>query len=267
MFFSGGGPLAWGRGLPENSTVGHIIRAGTAPLIDSATRPRGDRPPRLLEAVRLGRRHPDGRKWLLRDVSVCLRPGDRAALVGATGSGKTLLLRALVLLDRVDTGQVLWRGETPRPDEIPAFRRQVALVHQRPVMFPGTVEENLRIPFALRACRHLRFDRQEILRQLHAIGRAETFLGQPCDNLSGGEQQIVALLRSLQLAPDVLLLDEPTAALDAGTAEAVEALVAAWYAGDPAARATLWVTHDRVQAERIGRRLITMAGGVVTERG
>jgi len=252
------------RGWFDDPPVGDAIPAEVLMLIDVAEPPTDGVSPVLVEAVGIGRRDPDGMRWLLHDVSLAVRAGERIGLVGATGSGKTLLLRSFALLDRIDTGHILWKGSSLPPDAIPAFRRRVAFLHQRPVLFPGTVEDNLRAPFALRTCRSLRFDRRATVGQLDAIGRGESFLTQRQGNLSGGEQQIVALLRALQLDPVMLLLDEPTAALDAHTAHCVEALIATWQRAKPHARATLWVTHDRDQAQRIADRIVTMRGGTLT---
>ena len=89
---------------------------------------------------------------------------------------------------------------------------------------------------------------------------ADDFLDKRASELSGGEAQIAALIRVLQLAPDVLLLDEPTASLDPASAREIEALVDAWFAGNPA-RASIWVSHDPEQALRVGARQLTMARG------
>ena len=82
------------------------------------------------------------------------------------------------------------------------------------------------------------------------LGRDESFLDKPVGELSGGESQLVALLRAVQLDPKVLLLDEPTASLDAEATAAVETLVADWQAESAGARAVVWVSHDTGQAER-----------------
>ena len=73
--------------------------------------------------------------------------------------------------------------------------------------------------------------------------------------------QIVALLRAVQLDPLVLLLDEPTAAIDPAAAAAVEQLVGRWWCDSPQERAMIWITHDAVQAERIAMRTLHMEGG------
>ena len=221
--------------------------------------------PPLLDARGLGRRHPNGDDWLLREVSLTIRPGERLAIAGPSAAGKTLLLRALALLDHLDAGQLVWRGKPIAPADVPEFRRQVIYLHQRPALFEGTVVENLRQPFSLRVHRGRRFDRDWIISRLCSVGRNADFLEGFTRDLSGGEAQIVALLRALQLTPRVLLLDEPTAALDSETAQAAEQLVADWLAED-AARATVWVSHNLEQARRVAdRRVRLVAGRIETE--
>jgi putative ABC transport system ATP-binding protein len=217
--------------------------------------------PAALEARGLGRRHPTALGWLLRDVSLDVRAGDRLAVLGPTGAGKTLLLRALALLDPVDEGTIRWRGAAVRRDAIPAFRSRVVYLHQRPALFAGTVEENLRAPFQLRAHGQRRFDREQLLERIEWLGRDRSFLAKPLRELSGGESQLVAVLRALQLDPAILLLDEPTAALDAATSRAIEHLVSGWFEERPGERASAWVSHDHEQARRVADRVIFVKDG------
>ncbi len=215
----------------------------------------------LLEARAICRRHPDGRRWLLEDVSLEVQPGERIALVGASGAGKTLLMRALVLLDPLDSGEVRWRGQAVRREMIPAFRRQAIYVHQRPAFGQDTVAAALASPFAFRAHRGRRFDRDRALDELGRLGRDGSFLDKRVRDLSGGEMQVAALVRAIQLEPAMLLLDEPSAALDARTATAVEERIIGWVDEAPDRRAFLWVGHDQQQARRMtGRSLAVDAG-------
>jgi putative ABC transport system ATP-binding protein len=100
---------------------------------------------------------------------------------------------------------------------------------------------------------------------LGKVDRDESFLRQRRDNLSGGEAQLVALVRALQLQPDVLLLDEPTAALDAESAAAAESLVLQWLAASPDERALVWSSHDAAQTDRVATRQLHMADGRLRE--
>jgi putative ABC transport system ATP-binding protein len=210
----------------------------------------------LLVAEGLGRRSPKTGEWLVRDVAFLLRSGECVAVAGPTGSGKTVLLRALALLDPLDAGAVRWRGEPVPPADTPAFRSQVMYLHQRPALFPGTVEENLRAPFALRVHRGATPDRDRMLRLLEEAGRSGDFLDRQERDLSGGERQLVQLTRALLLDPAVLLLDEPTAALDSRTTSSVEGLVRRWLQESRGERALVWVSHDESQLGRMATRTV-----------
>ena len=215
----------------------------------------------LLEAQDLGRFIPGTQQWLLRDVSITVRGGERLSIVGPTGSGKTLLLRSLALLDPVAAGQILWRGQPIRARSVPDFRRQVMYLHQRPALIEGTVEDNLRLPFTFGVHAHESFDLERVLSMLETVSRGAEFLPLNWLDLSGGEAQIVALVRVLQLNPTVLLLDEPTASLDAATANNIEQLITCWYKQTDGQRATVWVTHDREQSTRVATRVLRMNSG------
>jgi len=219
----------------------------------------------VLEARTIGRRRAAGNDWLMRGVSVSVKAGDRLTIVGPSGGGKTVLLRALTLLDPLDEGEVLWRGAAVPNDRVPFFRGHVLYLHQRTPLAEDTVVDALRVPFAFHAHRSRRFDSARTRRWLAALGRDLEFLDKSTRNLSGGESQLVALLRALQLDPEVLLLDEPTAALDKRTTRAVEELVLHWHAEQPAERALLVVTHDSDQARRIGSRRLRMERGHLHE--
>jgi putative ABC transport system ATP-binding protein len=215
----------------------------------------------LLKACGLGRRKAGGEDWLLRGVCMAICPGDRLAVNGPSGSGKTLLLRALAMLDPLDEGVVQWKGQAVSGNDVPAYRRAVIYLHQRPALFQGSVEANLRYPFSFRINGGRSFDKDLILHLLESIGRAASFLEKLTRDLSGGEAQIVALLRALQFDPSILLLDEPTTSLDERTTRGIEELLGRWLSEAPADRAFLWVSHDSDQVCRIADRCLRMQGG------
>ncbi len=195
-------------------------------------------------------------QWIWSNLSFQLFPGERVAVVGASGSGKSLLLRALAGLDPVQAGQIIFQGQPINSYFMPSYRSQIIYLHQRPALWEGIVEENLQQVYRLAVHRHLVYNRKLILNYLHLLHKTPEFLQRPVSAISGGEAQIVAFLRALQLSPSILLLDEPTASLDAVTAQSLEALVAAWHSEQPH-RAYLWTSHDPTQLERITNRQIT----------
>jgi putative ABC transport system ATP-binding protein len=221
----------------------------------------------MLEACGIGRRHPKNEGWLIRDVSLAIGPGDRLAIRGPSGAGKTVLLRALALLDPLDAGAIHRNGRPVRNELIPSFRSQVIYLHQRPALFEGSVCENLERPYTLNVFRGKRFDRDRVVELLNDLSRDASFLEKPAGALSGGEAQIVALLRAIQLGPTMLFLDEPTASLDGHATQAIEQLIDHWFDEQPGERAFLWISHDPEQARRIaGRTLVMQSGQLLAER-
>jgi ABC-type iron transport system FetAB ATPase subunit len=192
-----------------------------------------------------------GGRTLARSVDLRLDAGEVVALVGPSGTGKSSLLRSLVRLDEPAAGTVLVDGTDAREIPPTSLRRRVGLVAQQPVMLPGTVHDNLAYgledpqPGSLTEC-------------LTAAGLTDGFLERPARELSGGEAARTAVARALVRDPVVLLLDEPTAALDADAALGISRLV-----GRLAGRglAVLVVTHDAAWAAQTGARTLRLAEG------
>ncbi len=217
--------------------------------------------PPLLQAENLVRLDPKTGRRLLYDVSLSVAEGELVTIAGPSGSGKTLLLRSLALLDRIDAGSVVWRGKPAASYGVPVFRSQAIYLHQRASLLAETVEEALNIPFQLAIRRREKWNRAFAVESLARFNRDESFLLQKTGDLSGGERQIVALIRALQLNPTLLLLDEPTSALDPQASEAAETLLTRWLREKSDARAILWITHDADQAERVAGRRLFMSQG------
>jgi len=215
----------------------------------------------LVEAKALTRLDNRNQAQLLHPTDFKLCNADRVSITGASGSGKSVLLRTLALLDVSDSGQVLWRGEPISSGQIPRYRRRICYIAQRPALIEGTVEDNLRFPYSLKTFNGRRFDRSVVEALLAQAGKEQGFLSKRAGDLSGGEAQVVALIRTLQLDPDVMLLDEPTAALDPASSREVESLVQTWFDSGAQARAFIWVTHDPEQAQRMCTTRLTMSAG------
>jgi putative ABC transport system ATP-binding protein len=184
--------------------------------------------------------------WIWSVINLHLAPGDKLALTGSTGSGKSLLLRTLAGLDIIEsgpsgeTGTINFHGKSLHDWEMPQYRTKVSFIPQNPVFFDETVETNLKRAFQLKAHQHRRYDQKQILAWLEqfslpiaagnssGVGDYSELLQRPAKDLSGGEAQITALLRVLQLEPQVLLLDEPTASPDAELTGRFENLLEKW---------------------------------------
>ena len=185
---------------------------------------------------------------------------------GASGSGKSLLLRALAFLDPYEQGELLWRGTPVRNLDSPDFRSRVIYSPQQPALLEGTVEDNLRLPFELNQHSARLYSRDRVVHWLESLHRDANFLNKESRDLSGGETQLTTLLRVLQLDPEVLLLDEPTSGLDSSATAAVEHLLLRWVAEQSATRALMWVTHDNSSARRVGSAFRTIHQGRFEER-
>lgn len=213
----------------------------------------------LLRAEGLSRVVPG--KIIVSDVSFEVSGSEVLGIVGASGSGKSSLLRLLNRLDEPSAGTVYLDGKDYRQIPPRELRRRVGMVTQRPFLFPGNVAANLRFGPAQRG-ETLTDD--EVGKLLQQAG-LPTFAGQEVSTLSGGEQQRVSLARTLANRPEALLLDEPTSALDEQSKAGIEELIAAM-ARDHGLACVL-VTHDRDQARRLCQRIVLLDAGRVVQSG
>lgn len=189
---------------------------------------------------------------LLNKVNFTLHHGQKVALLGRSGSGKSVLLQALADLLSLDSDENnrIMLNKTPLSQIPPhAYRTQVALFHQMPELGSGTVRDNLTMPFGFKHHQGKTFDEAWHIDKLHQLGKSADFLTQSVATLSGGERQLVSFLRTLQFDPLVALFDEPTSALDVETAHALMTLVLDWHDEH---KAFIWVTHHPDEPEHLG---------------
>ena len=188
---------------------------------------------------------------LLVDVDAQVDAGSITVLAGPSGAGKSTLLRLGDRLEVPTSGRVLLEGVDIAEIDPRKLRRTVGMVFQRPVLFPGTVADNLGIaqPQASEAT---------MVSVLESVGLDGEFLQRIGDDLSGGEAQRVCIARALLTEPKVLLMDEPTSALDPASRGAVEELVRGLA---DRGLGIAWVTHDHSQATRLADQLVVLRDG------
>jgi putative ABC transport system ATP-binding protein len=216
----------------------------------------------ILRIEQLTKRHPAGnRPFLFAQVNAHIDAQDTIAVVGASGQGKSTLLRILARLATADEGRLSLHGKPVAEIPPTEWRRRVCYVPQAPVMLPGTVEDNLMVVSKLH---QTAFDRALAQRLMEGVGLGETDWRKPAADLSGGEKQRIQLVRSLLLRSEILLLDEITSSLDEESKRCVETLLTEWNRGE--GTAYVWITHDREQSDSVGRRLWELSGGTLHER-
>jgi tungstate transport system ATP-binding protein len=189
--------------------------------------------------------------------------GEILVVLGPTGAGKSTLLRIMGLLQRPAAGTVSWRGEPVAWPPPLAIRRRMAMVFQAPLLFSGTVFDNVAYGLRLRGQRGsaLRDQVEAALRQFHIAHLAEQRAG----TLSGGEAQRAALARAVVLEPDLLLLDEPLASLDAPIREHLRDELKQVIR--ERRMTCVHVTHELPEAFTLADRIAVLAAGRVLQTG
>jgi tungstate transport system ATP-binding protein len=192
-----------------------------------------------------------------------LLPGEVLAIIGPNGAGKSTLLRVMGLLQRPSSGKVLFHGANTLEGNALQARRRIATVFQEPLLLTATVHENTALGLTLRgtATREIQ---QRVGPWLERLGIAH-LSARTASTLSGGEAQRTSLARALVLEPEILLLDEPFAALDPTTREPLlqdfQRIV------NDRNITTVFITHDRNEAFALGDRVGVLEKGRLLQIG
>ena len=199
---------------------------------------------------------------VLEDISFDVREGESLVLLGASGSGKTTILRIIAGLEAPDSGYVILHGQDVT--DLPARERGVGVIFQSYALFPRmTVEKN--IAYGLKIRRRPRKERREVVDQLIKLVQLEPHRKKYPWQLSGGQQQRVAIARTLAYKPQVLLFDEPFGALDAQTRVHLRREIRALLRQVKVP--SIFITHDQEEALELGDRIAVLNEGKLEQIG
>ncbi|MDP1422042.1 ABC transporter ATP-binding protein [Peribacillus simplex] len=197
---------------------------------------------------------------VLNNISLTLKKGEFATLLGQSGCGKSTLLRSIAGLEDVDVGRILIDGKditylSPR-------QREVGMVFQSYALFPNmNVFDNIAYGLKMKKVKNLKSKVKNMIDMVDLIGKEESYPHQ----LSGGQQQRVALARALVMEPKVLLLDEPLSALDAKIRKSLQKELKRIQ--KELDITTIFVTHDQEEAMTMSDRIFVMNKGQVVQSG
>ena len=208
----------------------------------------------------------EGEQWVLQDCSFTVAPGERVALVGPTGEGKSTIVRLMTRNYDVSRGQVMVGGHDVREWDLHALRRHVGVIPQEVFLFTGTVEENLRVGAGEAASAAaldsaLRTARADRVVASLPRGLDET-VHERGQNLSQGQRQLLAIARALLYNPAVLALDEATSSVDPES----EALIRAGLEELLHGRASVAIAH-RLSTIQTADRILVLHRGRIREAG
>ena len=199
-------------------------------------------------------------------INLHIKPGEFVSVVGQSGTGKTTIIKTLIGEEKVDSGKVIvggWDITKISQAEIPVLRRQIGVIFQDFKLLPKkTLEEN--VSFALQVCGQPRSKIRTIVPHVMKIVGLEGKMKRYPNEVSGGEQQRVAIARSLVHRPKILLADEPTGNLDSINAEEIiELLLKINKFGTTVAL----VTHNKDIVNRLRKRVITIdSGNIISDQ-
>src|SRR6266404_3928336 len=203
-----------------------------------------------------------GKTSVLQDVSFEVAEGEALVLLGASGSGKTTILRIIAGLEQPYTGRVILHGKDVT--DLPARERGVGVIFQSYALFPRmTVEKN--IGYGLKIRHRPRKERKETVNRLLELVKLEDHRKKYPWQLSGGQQQRVAIARTLAYKPQVLLFDEPFGALDAQTRVHLRREIRALLR--QVRVPSVFITHDQEEALELGDRIAVLNNGHLEQIG
>lgn len=218
----------------------------------------------MIEVKQLVKRF--GNLTILNGISTTIADGEKIVIIGPSGAGKSTFLRCLNLLEKPDSGSIIFDGQdiTAKDTDINKIRQKMNMVFQHFNLFPHlTVMQNITLAPTTLRLQGEEEAREHALSLLTRIGLADKADAYP-SSLSGGQKQRIAIVRSLAMNPKVILFDEPTSALDP---EMVGEVLALMKDLAKEGMTMVVVTHEMGFAREVATRVLFMDGGIIAESG
>ncbi len=219
---------------------------------------------KVIELVHLQKQF--GENTVLRDINLSVSKGEVLSIIGASGSGKSTMLRCINLLETPSSGQILYHGKdiTSHDMNLSQYRAKVGMVFQSFNLFNNMTALNNCITGQVSVLKRSREEAEAIaMKYLERVGMAPYINARP-SQLSGGQKQRVAIARALAMEPEALLFDEPTSALDPQMVGEVLDVMRS-LADD--GLTMIVVTHEMAFARDVSTNVVFMSGGVICEEG
>lgn len=195
--------------------------------------------------------------YILKDITVSVDEGDYISVVGPSGSGKSTFLKLCSHLLSPSEGDILYKGKSVLEHNPMELRKSIAYCFQAPYLFGKTVMDNIDFPYNLRG---IKTDINRASKLLQLFNLEKDYLSKEIKNLSGGEKQRIALIRTLLFKPEILLLDEVTSALDVDNTLVVENVMKTL---NQEGTTIIWVTHNPEQSRKTANKLLTIEAGTI----
>lgn len=196
-------------------------------------------------------------KNIIEKISLIVEKGDFISIVGSSGSGKSTFLKLCCHLISPTGGEILYKGKAMMQYNPMDLRKSISYCFQIPHLFGDIVEDNLLFPYSIRG---LTMDIERVNELLLKFNLDKKILKEEIKNLSGGEKQRVALIRTLLFSPEIILLDEVTSALDVENTQIVESVINSL---NKEGATVLWITHSPEQSRRYANKLLTIDSGEI----
>ncbi len=196
-------------------------------------------------------------KEILKNITVSIEQSDFISIVGSSGSGKSTFLKLCSDLISPTNGTITFKGKNYIYYNPTELRKSIAYCFQTPYLFGDTVTENVNFPFSIR---NIKYDSKRVCELFSMFQMKEDYLNKDVKNLSGGEKQRIALIRSLIFKPEILLLDEITSALDVDNASIVENVINSL---NQEGITVLWITHNPEQSRKYANKVLSIEAGKI----